>query len=185
MKSPTTDLARYFIAIIPPSPIFEEALALKNYFKEKYESKASINSPPHITLQPPFHWGEKNENELSEGLVHFAEGRTSMTISLSDFGAYAPRVIFISVEENQELKEFQHELKKYCTEQLHLPKTSGEDRKFHPHLTLAFRDLKKQEFNFAWEEFKVKKFSASFKIEGFDLLKHDGTTWGSRRHFRF
>ena len=44
----------YFIAIVPPSPIYEEAFEQKVYFKTKYNSKASLNSPPHITLHMPF-----------------------------------------------------------------------------------------------------------------------------------
>jgi len=185
MKPPNKDSARYFIAVVPPSPIFEEALALKNYFKEKYKSAASLNSPPHITLYAPFLWEEKKENELNESLALFAEGRKSLTISLSDFGVFAPRVIFISVEENQEFMDLQKTLERYCNDLLLLSGNSGEQRKFHPHLTLAFRDLKKKQFDAAWEEFKVKKFFASFKLEGFDLLKHDGKTWHAIHHFRF
>ena len=51
----------YFIAIVPPSPIYDEALEQKEYFKAKYNSKASLNSPPHITLHMPFRWSEKEE----------------------------------------------------------------------------------------------------------------------------
>ena len=56
--------ALYFLAIIPPSPLYEEALELKNYFKENYQSKASLNSPPHITLHMPFQWKQEKEEDL-------------------------------------------------------------------------------------------------------------------------
>ena len=49
---------QYFVALIPPSPVYEEAQALKEYFREKYNSKAALNSPPHITLHMPFFWKE-------------------------------------------------------------------------------------------------------------------------------
>lgn len=48
---------------------------------------------------------------------------------------------------------------------------------FHPHLTLAFRDLKKPEFYKAWEEFKDRKFNAGFVVNSISLLKHDGMQW--------
>ena len=35
-------------------------------------------------------------------------------------------------------------------------------RGFHPHITIAFRDLKKQVFHKAWEEFKDKKYNIDF-----------------------
>ncbi len=46
MSSSAADLYRlYFLAIVPPSPLYEEALALKHHFKDHYNSKASLNSP--------------------------------------------------------------------------------------------------------------------------------------------
>ena len=63
----------YFIAIIPPSPVYEEALELKKYFKEQYGSKAALNSPPHITLHMPFLWNEEKEKKLTERLLVFSK----------------------------------------------------------------------------------------------------------------
>ena len=63
----------YFLAIIPPSPFYDEALRLKHYFKDEYNSKASLNSPPHITLHMPFEWKEKKEEMLIEKLNLFAK----------------------------------------------------------------------------------------------------------------
>ena len=60
---------QYFIAIIPPSPIYEEALRLKEYFRDTYNSKASLNSPPHLTLHMPFRMKERKEAELVEKLA--------------------------------------------------------------------------------------------------------------------
>ncbi|HTH57287.1 MAG TPA: 2'-5' RNA ligase family protein [Cyclobacteriaceae bacterium] len=185
MKPVAPDLARYFIAIIPPPPIFEHALSLKNYFKEKYHAKASLNSPPHITVQAPFLWNEKKESELSESLGRFGRRKKSFEVSLMGFGSFAPRVIFISVGSEKGITEFQKELEKFCNEELHLTAGIKKENKFHPHLTVAFRDLKKQEFDLAWQEFKDKEFSATFMADGFDLLKHDGKSWFPHHHFRF
>lgn len=185
MKSLSPDLARYFIAIIPPPPIFEEVLMLKNHFREKYNSKASLNSPPHITIHAPFLWREKEEITLSRSLELFAKGKKSMKINLFGFGAFKKRVIFISVEGNEELKELQGQLKKFCVRELNLSDDNQRSEKFHPHLTLAFRDLKAQQFDLAWKEFMSKKFSASFSVDGFDLLKHDSQKWQSLHHFHF
>jgi 2'-5' RNA ligase len=179
------NLARYFIAIIPPSPIFEEALSLKNYFKGKYNSKASLNSPPHITLHMPFLWKEEDENELINSLSDFAKGQESIEILLTDFGAFAPRVIFISLQMNEKLSQFQKQLEGFCKTELNLFNAQYKGRPFHPHVTLAFRDLKKSMFLVAWNEFKEKKFSATFFASGFDLMKHDGNAWHSIRSIHF
>lgn len=184
MKLPSP-LARYFIAIVPPPPIFDEAWELKNYFKDKYHSKASLNSPPHITIHVPFLWNKNEETELIRALALFANGNKSIQLVLSGFGAFAPSVIFISVAPNEELDKFQGALEKFCSEELNLVDDSRGEQKFCPHLTLAFRDLEKNQFDLAWREFKDRKFAMSFAFDGFDLLKHDSGAWRSLHHFHF
>ena len=70
-KSTDSKEKLYFIAIVPPTPIYDEALEQKEYFKVHYNSKASLNSPPHITLHMPFRWKEKEEKELEQQLEQF------------------------------------------------------------------------------------------------------------------
>ena len=167
----------YFIAIIPPSPILEDAMELKNYFKEKYNSKASLNSPPHITLHMPFQWKEEKENVLLERLASFAQQHPSFEMSLSNFGCFDPRVIFMDVAKNETLEGLQKELRRFCKRELNLFNANYKEHAYHPHITLAFRDLRKSEFVEAWEEFRVRKFNATFQVSSIVLLKHDGARW--------
>lgn len=133
----------------------------------------------------PFLWEEKKENEVIELLNEFAKGKEVIPISLDGFGCFPPRVIFISVAENKKLDLFQKQLEKYCKVELNLFNAQYKDTPFHPHLTLAFRDLKKIRFAEAWNEFKEKPFSGSFETTGFTLLKHDGNAWQPLRQFHF
>ena len=55
---------RFFIAIIPPEPVYTEALNWKHFFAEHYQSKAALKSPPHNTLHMPFVWKKRNQQEL-------------------------------------------------------------------------------------------------------------------------
>ena len=175
---------QYFVAIVPPSPIYEEALQQKEYFKVKYNSKASLNSPPHITLHMPFKWVEKNEDELVEELGRFAIANTALTINLNGFSSFPPRVIFINVETTQELENLQKELHRHVKRKLNLFNANYKELPFHPHLTLAFRDLKKPNYQKAWEEFVNKNYQASFVADKITLLKHSGTVWEVFRHFK-
>jgi 2'-5' RNA ligase len=175
---------QYFVAIVPPSPIYEEALQQKEYFKVKYNSKASLNSPPHITLHMPFKWVEKNEDELLEELGQFALANTALTINLNGFSSFPPRVIFINVETTQELENLQKELHRHVKRKLNLFNANYKELPFHPHLTLAFRDLKKPNYQKAWEEFVNKNYQASFVADKITLLKHSGTVWEVFRHFK-
>lgn len=174
---------QYFIAIIPPSPVYEEALQLKEYFRDNYNSKASLNSPPHLTLYMPFRMKEKKEAELVEKLARFAKGRQAFQMTLRNFSCFSPKVIFIDVETNPELHALHQELHRYCRTELNLHNATDKEQPFYPHLTLAFRDLKKPNFEKAWQEFRDKEFHADFAVDSITLLKHTGKLWQALRSF--
>src|SRR5688572_11557539 len=173
----------YFIAIIPPSPIYEEALDQKMYFKEKYNSKASLNSPPHITLHMPFRWMEQAEEDLAVHVEKFAAENTPVPIWLNGFASFPPRVIFINVEITQEIRRLQKNLEQYFKRNLNLFNANYKELAFHPHLTLAFRDLKKPNYHKAWAEFAVKDYQANFCANKIALLKHSGSVWEVYREY--
>lgn len=173
----------YFIAIIPPEPVYSEVHQLKQYFNDHYKSKAALNSPPHITLHMPFKWKEAKEKLLIDKLQAFASAQKSFGMKLNNFSAFEPRVIFIDVVKDERLESLQKQLKRFCKIELNLFNADYKEFAFHPHLTLAFRDLKKPEFYKAWEEFKDKKFEAHFTISKISLLKHNGTAWISYKDF--
>lgn len=176
-------LSQYFIAIVPPSPVYDDALEQKQYFKDHYQSKASLNSPPHITLHMPFKWREDREADLAQQLNAFAGNFQPFTITLDNFSSFPPRVIFINVVKSEELEQLYVELKRFCKRELNLFNADYKEQPFHPHLTLAFRDLKKPNYQRAWDEFEKKKYRAEFAAKSIALLKHDGKTWQVRQEF--
>jgi len=183
MSAPGTQL--YFIALIPPSPFLEAAQELKEYFRDHFHSKASLNSPPHITLHMPFQWKEKKEEKLVTALREFSSGQRCFSISFHNFSCFAPRVIYIDLAPSEPLSILQHDLHRFCKIKLNLFNAQYRDLPFHPHLTLAFRDLKKEHFVAAWEDFKEKKFTGEFVVDAISLLKHTGNHWKVFHHFHF
>jgi 2'-5' RNA ligase len=174
---------RYFIAIIPPEPIFSEAQRLKEHCKEIYHSKASLNSPPHITLHMPFLWKEKKEIVLTERLTIFASTQRLFDLRIKNFNAFSPRVIYMDVVASEGLSLFQKELERFCKRSFQLFNANRLDHAYHPHITLAFRDLKKDQFALAWNEFNSKKFEATCTVDKFALLKHNGSVWNVLTEF--
>jgi 2'-5' RNA ligase len=168
---------KYFIAIIPPSPLREDLWALKVHFRDSYETKASLNSPPHITLHMPFQWKLKREAELIGGLEQFATGHYPFSIDMEHFGSFPPHVIFIKVKDNEQLLYLQDDLMRFCKREFELFNARYKDQPYLPHFTLAFRDLKKPMFRKAWGEFREKTFHRSFDVDRFALLKHNGKSW--------
>jgi len=177
------DKNRYFIGIIPSSPIFEQALEFKKYFKDHFQSKAALNSPPHITLHMPFEWRSSKEDALIDSLQKLSDTLSPVSVLLKNFGSFQPRTIFIQAEASAELVELQRLIRQFCKKELNLFNADYKDLPFHPHLTIAFRDLKKPNFVKAWGEYENKLFDAEFVADRICLLKHDGEMWVSFREF--
>jgi len=182
---PPPGKSKYLIALIPPSPLLEEIQLLKKYFKETYQSKASLNSPPHITLHMPFEWKDTKEEVLIAALGKFVSEKIHFELQLKDFSCFAPRVIYLNVVESESLRTLQSDLNTFCKTELNLFNARYRDLPFRPHMTLAFRDLKKEQFEKAWAEFKEKKFAGNFTIDKITLLKHDGKVWNPNAGFDF
>ena len=168
---------QYFVALIPPSPVYEEAQALKECFREKYNSKAALNSPPHITLHMPFFWREEKETKLVTKLEEFARGCDALKVCLDNFASFPPRVIFMNVAASDALAQLQKSLHRFFKRELDIFNANYKDKPFHPHLTLAFRDLKKPQYHLAWNEFSAKEYKAEFMADKIALMKHDGKAW--------
>jgi 2'-5' RNA ligase len=168
--------ALYFIAILPAQELRQEVTTLKNYMAQKYFSKAALTSPPHITLFPPYRREEHDENLVSNSLLAFAEKQTGFEISLTGFGSFKPSVIFIKPEHNELLNSMQSQLLIHLKSTISLQDAQNE-RPYHPHMTIAARDLKKNFFYDAWEEFKEKEFKRTFEVKSIFLLKHNGKHW--------
>lgn len=183
MRSKVDHRKQYFVAIIPPMPVFDEVLAFKEYFREKYQSRAALNSPPHITLHMPFLWKEGKESMLEEKLKLFSSGWDPVKICLDNFSSFPQRVIFINVAQSDTLNELQKSLHRYFKRELDIFNANYKERAFHPHVTLAFRDLKKPQYQLAWEEFSGKEYKAEFVADRLALLKHNGKSWEVFKEF--
>jgi 2'-5' RNA ligase len=172
---------KYFIAILLPSRALEQAEALKQELLQEFNLKAAFRSPAHITLHRPFEWKEEKEQQLINILSEFNFER-NFNIVLKDLNCFEPRVIFVDVIENDALNELHHHLKYFAQEKLHLYNEVDDMRGFHPHVTIAFRDLKKNKFHEVWNQFKDKKFNAEFPYTGFSLLRLE-KKWEAIHHF--
>lgn len=168
---------KYFIAIIPPTPLCDQIQILKETIGSAYHTKGALKSPPHITLHMPFIWPSRKEDKLVEALGNFVSNSPAIQIRLTGYGCFPPRVVYVGVEDNPELAAYQKQLFRYCKLNLNLFNANYQDRPFHPHITLAFRDLKKDQFALLWNDIKDKELNATFEVTDVTLLKHDGQRW--------
>jgi 2'-5' RNA ligase len=178
------EIGKYFLAIVLPSPSQNEVMALKEYVREHFDSKAALRSPAHITLHMPFEWKLKKEDLLIETLhnFHFSE---PVQIELKNFDHFEDRVIYVDVVPNQQLDNLQRSLVLHVKQNLGLTNEADNRRGFHPHATIAFRDLNKAKFREAWAHFQHQTYHAIFETKTFHLLKHTPGRWEVFKEFNF
>ncbi|MCA1990598.1 MAG: 2'-5' RNA ligase family protein [Coleofasciculus sp. S288] len=175
----------FFIALLPPQEIQDYAKEIKEYFAQNYDSRHAQKSPPHITLQPPFEWQLDNLPALEQCLKAFADTRLPIPITLKGFGAFVPRVIYINVLKTPELLDLQNDLMAYVEASLGIVDPVSKKRPFAPHMTVAFKDLTKQNFRAAWPEFQHRELEFEFTASHLTLLMHEGRCWNVNSEFPF
>jgi 2'-5' RNA ligase len=164
----------YFVAIVLPPDLNEKVLEYKKYMFDRYGCKTGLKSPAHITLVPPFWMNQEKEEELIEDLIRLAH-YSPFPISTEGFSAFPPRTIFINPTPSEEL----HQLKRKADEIFCKPGgiSKREERPFHPHITIATRDLSKKAFHEAWEYFEKKIFHEEWLVQDVSLLRHNQERW--------
>jgi 2'-5' RNA ligase len=165
-------LKKYFLAIVIPEPILAQIEDIKLGLQKEYGITSGLRSPAHITLHRPFVWKEEKETELIKKLGKF-NFTNSFKLQLTNYNWFEPRVIYIDVMSNPTLNELHQGLKKYAKQELNLFNEVDDKRGFHPHITIAFRDLKKPLFYELQGKFKNETFANSFDYKGFSLLKFE------------
>src|SRR6201988_3109775 len=145
----------YFVAIVCPPATDKDVLQFKNWMNEQFGCVVALKSPAHITLIPPFWLDESEEEKLLETLQNFTSDRDELEIQLDGFSKFGKRVLFICVLEDPDLGIIKKETEN------HFVKTFADviekdDRPFHPHVTIANRDLKPGDLEKAWQHFEKK-----------------------------
>ncbi|MDZ7808755.1 MAG: RNA 2',3'-cyclic phosphodiesterase [Gracilimonas sp.] len=166
----------YFVALIPPNPLREQIQQLKLEVAEEFQSSHSLNAPPHITLISPFRVSEEHVSRLHSILEVYAQGNKPFQVHLKGFATFPPKVIFIDVKISEALKQFQQKIENMIRAEEDFG-YNYQERAFHPHVTLAFKDLSKENFYNAWDEFKERDIEETFLTDHIYLLKHNGEVW--------
>ncbi len=175
------EVKKYFIAIVIPEPLMARVEGIKQQLYHSHGLKGALRSPAHITLHRPFEWKEEKETELIEKLKTCSFEK-EFIITLKNFDFFEPRVVYVDVVVHPVLIDLHQRLKDFARMELKMLNEVNDLRGFHPHVTIAFRDLKKRQFYELQEQFKNEVFDGSFNYDGFSLMKLE-QRWEERRHF--
>lgn len=168
----------YFIGIVCPEPLQGEITSFKNYFLEKYNCRCALKAPAHTTLIPPFRMEEEPYKMLTDMLRQFNSTIKPFDITLSGFGHFDKRTIFVKPVPNPSLINLYNDLRDKLSSLIPM---NEQEKKFNPHITIANRDLKQNDYRQAWEYFKVKTFEREFTCKQISLLKL-GIKWEEERY---
>ena len=138
-------MQKYFLAIVPAGEFEDQVTDLKLEIKSRFQAKYALKSPPHVTVKMPFTYNEAKEEKLFQQLETFTRRYESIHISIKGVQTFGTRVIYLGVSAGQDLYEFQADLKTFCKREMNLVDELS-DRNFHPHMTIAFKDIKKAQF---------------------------------------
>lgn len=169
---------------MPPLEVHNYASQVIQELSDRYQTRTS-KSPPHVTLQPPFESFLEQITFLEQRLSDFASQQSAVPVTLSGFGAFAPRVLYINVLKTAELLALQSALAAYLEENLKIADPKSRDRSFSPHLTVASRNLTSQTFKQAWTELQARQVEFEFVGDRLTLLIHDDQRWQIRSEFPF
>jgi 2'-5' RNA ligase len=165
----------YFIAIIPPEPIYSEVKEFQQHIADTYRSKEALKPPSHITLIPPFQIDAARESELLRFADNFASKYGKFELSIDGFGSFGVGVIYAAFEKNELWKKLQKELSLSFYKKFKVEK--GPSYGFTPHITIAYKDLTPLMFPLAWEEFRNKLYRRKWTLDNICLLRHNFKGW--------
>ncbi len=175
-------MKKYFLAIVPGGEIQKAATALKLEIKERFNVKYALKSPAHVTLKMPFSYNETKESILLGKLSAFVASRESFEIQVKETDTFGRRVIFWSIESGSKLFELQEDLKLFCKKELNLVDELS-DRNYHPHMTIAFKDLKEKNFEEVLELVKENEINTDYTVNHLAILKRNEGRWEVHRQF--
>lgn len=171
----------FFLAIVPPASTARKLDKLRHEVWHRFNSQHGLNSPPHITLIPPFKMAPAAADELCEALQKLVLKFKPFGITGTGVNHFDQKTIYAAVDSNESLLALQQSLQSLLV-RLNL-RTDRPDRKYTPHLTLAFKDLNKVKFKPAFQFLKAQNISLEFEASQIVLLQHSGKRWLMARKF--
>lgn len=159
-----------------PDPATEQELhGFKLELFEKYQCKAALKSPAHITLIPPFPWANFQTERINQIFNNYVPSISPFSVTIDGFNTFGTQVFFAQPLYEEKLYQLQSSVRQYFEPIL---KDKIKDRfLFHPHITIANRDLKSTDLPEITKSFEIKKYRKTILLSEISLLYHNGTKW--------
>lgn len=166
----------YLVALLPSRETQARVRDLQQQLADDFGVVAALRSPPHITLIPPFAATDGDIVQLQDKLWKLLRGQQQVAFSVNGFGHFDDRVIFIQPRQSNAVDGLQKLLVELFQTQIKWLKAKL-DGPFHPHITLAYRDMKPEQFPIIWDAVSQGTFTSHEEVSSVFILRHDGQRW--------
>jgi 2'-5' RNA ligase len=178
------DPSLFFLAVLPNEQVSVFCTGLKNILCQRFGVCHALKSPPHITLVMPFRAGEEDLAVLASRLRSVSIQHFPFHLQFQGYDHFGDRVIFAQAMPSEPLSVLRdavlHALPEALARQV-TTRSSG----FHPHLTLAHRDLSPEQFQEVWSYLTSIPLEHESRIDAVCLLVHEQKRWHVVERFPF
>ena len=169
-------MGKYFVGLLPPPAFEAQFKLLKQGIAAQFKVKYALQTPTHLTLKRTFRYKEAKERELEIGLTTLLKTQAPFQLQLAGIGNFGRRNIHQQVVASESLLQLQATLRSYCKKSLHLVEELS-DRNFQPHVTLAYKDLKLEQFEEVLAFARSRSERGDFLVDQAYLLKKVDGRW--------
>ena len=166
----------FLIALMPDREVSNEVRMLKERLMDEFGLKAALRSPAHITLVPPFTCTDEQAEKVVDTLWKALREEAAITFGLNGTDHFDDRVIYLPVTEPADVQKI-HVAVNEALRAHHSWALRTEETPFTPHITLANRDLKPEQFNEVWAKLRGIAYQRHCAVRNIHLLRHDGARW--------
>jgi 2'-5' RNA ligase len=184
IASPAQAHRMVYFSLVCPETVGREIRGFQQWVFQRHGARAAMKSPAHITVVPPFWWPLEGLYSLSDHAAAFRFSPQNIRIRLEGFSHFGKRVLFVRVEAAPELQGLQEAFSG------HMRMLAGgamkpDNRPFHPHVTIATRDMTPAAFREAWEHFSRIDYSADMELDAISMMLHSPGAWEVHQSFRW
>ena len=173
------------IALIIPEPLKTLVIEEQELIRDRWGPKHALRTPPHLTIIPPIEVSDEEITRLWTLAKEIANQTGPFEIEFNGYGAFKPRVVFINLQASSPLEHLYRNWRTSLERNMGHVLEKYPDRPYHPHLTLAHRDVDRVIFSEMWSYFKEKEIKANVTFDRFCILKHHAAGWSIEEEFKF
>ena len=173
------------IALLLPDAISQHVKNEQQFIAKTWGPKHALRTPPHITIIPPLSVTDDEEKSLLKIGEKIRQSTHVFTLHLDQYDTFKPRVVFIHLSDSSELNVLHDLWRKDLMKIMPHLMDRYPERPYHPHITLANRDVTPDQFKKIWAHYAEKTYTASFQINTFWILNHEHHGWVKEKEFQF